>query len=40
VIAEDYEDLLKNRKNFVWDGKKKRFVRGVLNEKGSVAKEK
>jgi hypothetical protein len=27
-------------KNYVWDPLKKRFVRGKLNEKGAVSKEK
>ena len=36
IIAEDTEDLVKSRKNYVWDKSKKRFVIGKLNEKGDL----
>lgn len=40
IIAEDTEDLVKSRKNYVWDKSKKRFVIGKLNEKGDLQKDK
>ena len=40
IIAEDYEDMLNAKKNFVWDPIKKRFIKGKLNEKGTLEKDK
>ncbi|KAL4442578.1 hypothetical protein ABPG74_006980 [Tetrahymena malaccensis] len=40
VVAEDYEDLLRNKKKMIWDKKKKQFVFGKTDEVGRVVRDK
>lgn len=40
VIAEDYEDILKQNKKYVWDKKKRNFVKGKVDELGRIKRDK
>lgn len=39
MVADDYDDLLRNKKKMIWDKKKRQFVFGKTDEVGRILKD-